>query len=167
MKDPWGPPSGWLLAYAEPVAERLGLGAMPPHIHQGILALAFYQTVQSVVSPAVSRRLFPKIYPNLPPRTKLNWDIHVVSLLQSIFISTLAWWVIAVDDERWAMKNGERVFGYSGACGLVAAMAAGYFSWDFIVSTIHIRVFGIGMFLHACSAICVYSLGNVSYPLIT
>ena len=57
---------------------------------------------------------------------------------------------------------GERVLGYTGACGLVQAMAVGYFVWDLIVSTLHIGDFGIGLFLHAVSALAVYMLGFVS-----
>lgn len=57
---------------------------------------------------------------------------------------------------------GERVLGYTGACGLVQAMAVGYFVWDLIVSTLHIGDFGIGLFLHAVSALAVYMFGFVS-----
>ena len=57
---------------------------------------------------------------------------------------------------------GERVLGYTGACGLVQAMAVGYFIWDLIVSTLHIGDFGIGLFLHAVSALAVYMFGFVS-----
>lgn len=60
------------------------------------------------------------------------------------------------------MNAGERVYGYSGACALVQALATGYFLWDLIVSTLHIKTFGVGMWFHAVSALWVFSLGFVS-----
>lgn len=60
------------------------------------------------------------------------------------------------------MTSSERVSGYSGTCGLVQAMAVGYFIWDLIVSTRYIGVFGIGLWFHAVSALWVFSLGFVS-----
>lgn len=66
------------------------------------------------------------------------------------------------DKERKSMNAGERVYGYSGGCGLVAALAAGYFVYDLIISTVHINIFGIGMFFHAVSALWVFSFGFVS-----
>lgn len=60
------------------------------------------------------------------------------------------------------MTSGERVFGYTGACGLIQALAVGYFVYDLIVSIVHVRMFGIGMLFHAVSALWVFSLGFVS-----
>ena len=62
------------------------------------------------------------------------------------------------------MKNSvvERVYGYTGASGLIQAFAAGYFIWDLIVSTRHIGIFGLGIWAHAVSALCVFSFGFVS-----
>lgn len=57
------------------------------------------------------------------------------------------------------MTSGERVFGYTGACGLIQALAVGYFVYDLIVSIVHVRMFGIGMLFHAISALWVFSLG--------
>lgn len=60
------------------------------------------------------------------------------------------------------MNIDERVHGYTGAIGLVQALATGYFIYDLIVSTLHINLFGVGMLFHAISALCVFSLGFVS-----
>jgi hypothetical protein len=60
------------------------------------------------------------------------------------------------------MSSGERVFGYTGACGFVQALAVGYFVYDLIVSIRHVRMFGIGLLFHAVSALWVFSLGFVS-----
>lgn len=60
------------------------------------------------------------------------------------------------------MTSGERVYGYTGAGGLVQAMAAGYFLWDLMISTVHFKIFGPGLWFHAISALWVFSFGFVS-----
>lgn len=61
------------------------------------------------------------------------------------------------------MNVDERVHGYTGADGLVQAVATGYFIYDIIVSTYYISLFGLGFFFHAVCALCVFSFGFVSY----
>lgn len=66
------------------------------------------------------------------------------------------------------MDLDERIYGYTGASGLAQAMATGYFLYDVIVSTVYVQMFGVGMFFHGLSAICVFTLGFVSnktYPI--
>ncbi|KAF3491482.1 DUF887 domain-containing protein [Arthroderma uncinatum] len=158
MLDPIPPPR-WLQDLVTPMAERWSLPTLPYHVHEIILSFALYQFIQSVVGPMLSTWLFPKIYPSFNRRTKLGWDIHVVSLTQSTLISVLALWVTFADEERRSMTPVERVYGYSGACGLIQAMATGYFLWDLIISVRHVNVFGVGMLFHAISAVLVFSLG--------
>lgn len=62
------------------------------------------------------------------------------------------------------MDAQERVYGYTGASGLIVAFAVGYFVWDLMITLQHLRMFGVGMLFHAVSALCVYSLGFVSAP---
>ena len=162
MLDPIPPPSKWLVEATKPLANFLSFQTLPYHVHEIIHALALYQTVQTVVSPAVSSYLFPRIYPNLNQRTKLNWDVHVVSLVQSCLINTIALWVIFTDEERGSMNALERVYGYTGAAGTVQGLAAGYFLWDLIVCSRHINVFGPGLWAHALAALVVFSFGFVS-----
>lgn len=163
MLDPLGPPPAWLRSLTEPYALKLSSPTLLEHIHEVFLAFAFYQFIHSCLSPWLSRILFPQSYPKLNARTKLNWDIHVVSLVQSVLICAAALWVMFVDEERWSMSPGERVFGYTGACGLIQAFAVGYFVYDLIVSVVHVRIFGIGLLFHAVSALWVFSLGFVSW----
>lgn len=166
MLDPFPPPPRWMQAAVEPLADYLSLPALPLHIHEVVFFFGFYQVLQSVISPWLSNKYFGAAYSKFPRRTKLNWDIHVVSLVQSTLVTAVALWVMAVDEERKGMAWGERVYAYSGACSLVQAMATGYFMWDLIVCTLHIRLFGVGLFFHAVSALSVYGLGYVSIRLI-
>jgi hypothetical protein len=163
MLDPFGSPPAWLRDIVEPFALKLGSPTLAEHAHEVVLAFAFYQFIHSFLSPWLSPILAPQSYPKLNARTKLNWDIHVVSLVQSVLINAAALWVMYVDEERWSMSSAERVFGYTGACGLIQALAVGYFVYDLIVSAVHIKMFGIGMLFHAISALWVFSLGFVSF----
>ncbi len=60
------------------------------------------------------------------------------------------------------MNALERVYGYTGAAGTVQGLAAGYFLWDLIVCSRHIKVFGPGLWAHAVCALVVFSFGFVS-----
>ncbi|KAE8153261.1 TLC domain-containing protein [Aspergillus avenaceus] len=159
MLDPIPPPPPWLRDFISPWALHFNVPVLSDHIHEILLAFAGYQFIHSVLSPWLSPLLFPRHYPQLNNRTKLNWDVHVVSLVQSTLVTALALWIMFVDDERSSMDPGERIYGYTGTCGLLSSLAAGYFVYDLIVSTIHIRMFGVGMLFHAISALWVFSFG--------
>lgn len=162
MLDPIPPPPEWLRNAIRPYALFLNLPSLPDHIHEVVLAFAFYQSIHSFISPWLSPKLFPRHYPNFNRRTKLNWDVHVVSFVQSSVINSVALWVMFTDKERKDMNTGERVYGYTGACGLTQALATGYFIYDLLVSAAHVKIFGIGMVFHGLSALWVFSLGFVS-----
>lgn len=165
MLDPLGPAPAWLQSAVTPIAKTLQLPSLPFHVHEVIFAYALYQTIETVISPWLSTLLFPNIYRKLPRRTRINWDVHVVSLVQSCLINALALWVMFKDEERHDMRHSavERVYGYTSASGLIQAFATGYFLWDLIVSTRHFSIFGIGIWFHAVSALSVFSFGFVSY----
>ncbi|PKY04186.1 DUF887 domain protein [Aspergillus campestris IBT 28561] len=159
MLDPIPPPPAWLRDVVDPWAQRVNLPGLSDHFHEVIIFFLGYQFIHSVLSPWLSPILFPHHYPSLNKRTKLNWDVHVVSLIQSISICVLALWVMFTDKERQSMTAGERVYGYTGGCALVGSMALGYFVYDLIISTMHLRMFGVGMLFHAISALWVFSFG--------
>jgi hypothetical protein len=162
MIDPTPPPPTWLSEAVRPVSDLLGFQTLPYHVHEIIFAVFLYQTVQSLISPVLSSYVFPNIYPNLNRRTKLNWDVHVVSMVQSCLINTLALWVIFTDEERKDMSALERVYGYTGGCGMIQGLAAGYFLWDLLICSRHFKVFGFGLWAHAVCALVVFSFGFVS-----
>jgi TLC domain len=162
MLDPLPPPPIWLSSSISTVSSRLAFPTLPLHIHELIASFAFYQFVQTVASPFLSTRIFPSIYPHLNRRTKINWDVHVVSLVQSCSINAAALWVMYVDEERRNMGALERVYGYTGGCGMIQGLAAGYFLWDLVVTSRNLGIFGVGMWAHAVCALCVFSFGFVS-----
>jgi hypothetical protein len=164
MLDPFPiPPPRFLANLTAPFAAQTSLSSLPLHIHEVLILATFYQLVQSYLSPWISTALFPTTYPSLSRRTRLNWDVHVVSFVQSTLVCSLALWVMYVDEERTAMEQFEiRIWGYTGALGLVQAFGMAYFVWDFWVSLWHVDIFGVGMLAHAVSAVTVFGLGFVS-----
>ena len=148
---------------AQPLARALTLHTLPYHIHEILLAYTVYSFTDVVVSPALSSHLFPKFYPQSQRKAKVNWDVHFVSLVQSCFIIIVALWVIYTDKERHQMDVAERVWGYTGASGMVQGFAAGYFLWDLRASVRDVDVHGWGALIHAASALVVTCLGFVSF----
>jgi len=61
------------------------------------------------------------------------------------------------------MNLEERMWGYTGAAGLVQALATGYFLFDLVVMVRYLKVFGLGMLAHASSCLLTYTLGFVRF----
>ena len=161
MRDPFFAPPGFLVRASQPLANALALQTLPLHAHEILPAFCLYQFVYAIVAPRLSARLFPRTYPYLSTSTKINWDVHFVSMIQACLINTAALWVLYVDTERRGLDWTERVWGYSGASGMVQAFAAGYFLWDLIISAKDINVHGWGALAHAACALVITSLGFV------
>lgn len=163
MLDPFPFQSPPLLSLiAQKLATYTNLYTLALHIHELLGAALFYHAICLYVSPFISSRLFPRTYSQLSWKTKINWDVHVVSLVQSVLVCALALWIIWADEERSAMDYRQRIWGYTGAGGLLQAVAGGYFMWDLWVSAVHVDIFGWGLLAHAVSAFYVFALGYVS-----
>ncbi|KAL1638832.1 hypothetical protein SLS58_008537 [Diplodia intermedia] len=160
MLDPFPFAAPAALQHAiKPFADYMSFKTLPLHIHELLFAVLLYHITNTVISPWLSTRLFPDIYPKFNKRTRINWDVHVVSLVQSTLINALALWVSYADNERAEMDWESRVWGYTGASGLVVAFSCGYFVWDLWISLRYVNVFGLGLLAHAVSALSVYSFG--------
>jgi hypothetical protein len=116
-------------------------------------AAIFYQSI-FLVSPYISK--YSKYYNVLSTRSKINWDIHIVSMIQSLLICWLAF--LALGDPA---LNSDRVFGYSEFGADVSALACGYFVWDTYVSVKYVKYFGIGFALHGIASLFVFLFGFV------
>ena len=161
MRDPFEPP-GFLVKATQPIARSLALRTLPLHAHEILPAFCFYEFVNIVISPRVSTYLFPNVYPKLSRKTKVNWNVHFVSMVQSCLINAVTLWVIYNDRKRMQMDWRQRVWGYTGATGMVQGFAAGYFLWDLLASIKDVDVHGWGALAHAASALVISSLGFVS-----
>lgn len=165
MKDPFFiEPLPWLVKATQPLADYFSLPTLPIHVHEVFASALLYSVIYYPVSPLLSRLIVGRKYLDLPRKRRINWDAHVVSLVQSTLINALALWVMFVDEERSQMDWQARMWGYTGAAGMIQGLAAGYFLWDLVVTSCNMDVFGFGTLAHAISALFVYSLGFVSLP---
>ena len=159
------PPS--FVALTKPLADNLSLSTLPIHAHEVLFAFCLYTFICTVVSPFLSTRVdyIASRYRALNKRTKISWDVHVVSFFQSIIICSISLYVILFDEERRTWRETgrweERVWGYGGLTGLCQSFALGYFLWDFVMCTWRVDIFGLGMLAHAVSAVSVFALGYV------
>ncbi|KAL6706489.1 hypothetical protein ACN47E_005428 [Coniothyrium glycines] len=158
MRDPLPAPS-LLVQLSKPLAERFGLTTLPYHVHEILLGFLAYHFILHVLSPAVSRLVCPNTYAGFTKRTRLNWDIHCVSMVQALFINAAALWVIFKDEERHDMDWTGRLWGYTPASGMVQGFAAGYFLWDLQVCLQYFSVCGPGALLHAIGALAITCIG--------
>lgn len=163
MIDPFPPRRINILT--QPIADRFSLETLPLHAHEILLAAGIYHVIFTYLSPALSRYFFPATYPRASLRIKINWNIHIVSMFNSVFVCSLALWVLLNDEERKNMNAEERIWGYTGAIGMTQAFAAGYFAWDTWASAFYLEVTGPGALAHASSALIITSLGFVSVNL--
>ncbi|KAI9805084.1 MAG: hypothetical protein M1825_000918 [Sarcosagium campestre] len=159
MRDPFFAPPPAVIKAVQPFADELSLKTLPFHSHEIAFAFFLYSFLDEVVAPLLSTLLFPSVYPRLSRRTQINWNVHAVSLVQSILVLYLAFWVIFSDVERGTQGWKGRIWGYTGAQGMVQGFAAGYFLWDVVVSTMHLNILGVGSLAHAVSALIVTCLG--------
>ena len=162
MLDPFPPCPRPLSKAVAPLASFFNLSTLPLHAHEALLACAFYTYLYLSLSPKLSKKLIPDIYARFNARTRINWNAHVVAFVQSVVVCTVSLWILYKDEERADLDWKGRVWGYTGATGLIQALALGYFLWDLVMCARHVKIFGPGMLAHGLSAVSVFSLGFVS-----
>ena len=160
MRDPLPSPSQ-LVHFTKAYSEWLGLTTLPYHAHEILLGFLVYHFIFYILSPTLSQLLCPKTYRSFNKRTRLNWDMHWVSMVQALFINTAALWVIFNDEERHQLDWKGRLWGYTPASGMVQGFAAGYFLWDLQISSQYINISGASALLHAIGALTVTCIGFV------
>jgi len=129
------------------MAENLGLHALPLHAHEVCLVVGLYIFIAQVISPLASARLFPHAYANFDSRTRIGWNVHVVSFVPSCIVNILSFYIILFDEERktWAGAGNweKRVGGYTGLIGFTQSVALGYFLWNFYMCLRHLHIFWV------------------------
>src|ERR1700760_4861372 len=104
-----------LQKHLQPVADAVGLQALPLHIHEIALAYTIYHVIFTYIAPRLSNWWFPQHYNKFSRVTILEWNLQCVSMVQSILISVLGLWVIRCDVDRYRTSPEARVWGYSGS----------------------------------------------------
>ncbi|PKI83193.1 hypothetical protein MVES_002932 [Malassezia vespertilionis] len=125
--------------FVEPYAEMLQLPHLPAHISTILRSFLFWCSLQ-LLSAGISPKLFPNAFAKMRARTKVQWDIHFVSLVHSSFIAPIGLYNFFYPD-----KNLDPFFGYTYQIGQMYAIAMGYFIWDIMIS---VRYEGLPFILH-------------------
>lgn len=129
------------------------------HWHEIVASLIFYTSLQ-YISHIVSPIIFGDTYKNFPRKTRINFDIHVVSMVQCILSIAL---LIPTINHPFFQNRVEdpynSIFGYTPYGGFVASVTLGYFVWDTIVCLRYFNLFGPGFLVHGVSALYVFGLG--------
>jgi hypothetical protein len=149
-----------------PTGDILNLPHLTAHIHELLFSLLVYHLIYTRISPLISSILFPKVYPSLKSKDKIDWDLHAVSLTQSIVNSSLSLFILFYDEERLNMTWQERVWGFTEASNMLLAIANGYFIFHFLVMVIHRETYGWGMVIHGISVLAIMLPGLVSAPVL-
>lgn len=140
------------------VGRKLGYKTLADHIHEVFFSYLFYDTIyrlSGIISPLIS-----KGYRSLSHRTQINFDIHVPSLVNCLFLLAISYPLFG--DPVLAL---DKVSAYTPYSGFVAAMACGYFLWDSVICLRYIRLFGPAFAAHGVAALIVFSQGFRPYIL--
>jgi hypothetical protein len=156
------PPVPALQILVKPFADALGLATLSLHVHEILYATIFYFAIFTVVAPIISKSIISDRYEAFDFKTSLKFRIQCVSLVQSIFISSLALWVM-LNDQHWkSVSTPEgRIWDCDGLWGSVQAFATGYFVYDLLLNLRYIKLLGLAMTLHGSSCLTIYMLGFV------
>jgi hypothetical protein len=154
------PPIHFLQDRLQPLATAAHLPVFAAHAHEVLIGFVLYHSIFEYIAPALSAALIPS-YKTFDRKTTIKWNMQCVSMVQSILICSMSLWVIKNDKERAVMDDTERVLGFTGAGASVQSFAMGYFIWDLISATQHVKYVGVPVLLHAISCCAVYMLGFV------
>lgn len=132
------------------------------HWHEVVGSIIFYVIIQKL-APVFSKIWLGSKYTTLDRRTKINFDIHVVAMVQCILsiVVLLPMWNHPLWQNRLNDVNGS-ILGATPYGGFVSSFTAGYFIWDLYVCLVHFSMFGVGFLMHALSALVVF--GSTLYP---
>jgi hypothetical protein len=109
---------------------------------------SFYQAIYSI-GPSLSSITFPKTYPLLRGKAKLEWDENVPSFIQAVVICCVSARALLIDTNRHVTTWQERVWGYSDEATKALTVANGYFYWHLLMMLWHRKTFGWAMVAHA------------------
>lgn len=124
-----------------------GFTRLSDHLHEIILAALIYTAIY-LGSSFIAPYLIPQ-YKKLSTRNRVNFDMHVVSQIQSVWLCTAA-------ISLMFSPHLTTLTSYTPYAGMVTATATGYFIWDLFVSLKYVKEFGVGFMVHALAALVTF-----------
>jgi hypothetical protein len=160
--DSSGTGQNQIYALIQTACEKANLPLLPTYLPGFLATFSAYQLLYVVIGPWLSTSFFPKVYPHLRGKKKLEWDENVVSLIQAVVLTTVAAQVVWFDEERHRMTWQERVWGYTEPAAVVLTIANGYFYWHTMMMLRYRSVFGWAMVAHGVAVSFLMTNGYVS-----
>jgi hypothetical protein len=145
--------------------ERANLPLLPAYLPGILTTFAAYQLIYSAAGPWLSATLFPKMYPQLRGRKKVEWDENVPSFIHAVVLCTLSAQVVLFDEEKQSMGWQARVWDYTEPTAAVLTVALGYFYFHLFLMVWHRKTFGWAMVAHAVTVSFLMTNGYVSIDL--
>ncbi|SCU89568.1 LAFA_0E19174g1_1 [Lachancea sp. 'fantastica'] len=113
--------------------------------------LVYLLIVERRLAPAINKRVFKKHYTQgIDSNTRLNYDIHTVSMVQCV-ISLALTAPILLQPLNTSVATFQDPFN-----SMVAALTCGYFMWDLYVCLKYYSLFGAGFLGHAVASLYVF-----------
>lgn len=126
------------------------------HWHEVAFFTIFFHVIM-LIAPTLNSKVFGKFYDDLSindKKTKLNYDIRIVSLVQAI-LSVI--FCIPMFLHPLYLKNPVR--GTYQFAAFVNSFTVGYFIWDLLYCCVfHFDMFGIEFLFHAFGALFVFGV---------
>ena len=126
------------------------------HWHEAIFFAIFFHVVL-LTAPIVNAKIFGSFYTDLSksdPKAKLNYDIRIVGIVQSIMSVTFC---IPMFLHPMYLENP--ITGTYPFAAFVTSFAVGYFLWDLVYCCIwYYEIFGLEYLFHAFGALIVFGL---------
>lgn len=130
------------------------------HWHEILFSLVFYSLLQ-LLSSHLSPIIFKSRYTTFSKKTRINFDIHIVSMVQCIILILLV--IPTVNHHNFLSDNPvSSILGYTPYGGFVSSVTIGYFIWDTLVCLRYFNLFGPGFLFHGIAALFVF--GFSLYP---
>lgn len=133
------------------------------HWHEIAVSFVFYCLVQLLSKPVFTVIMGSK-YTKLSRGTKVNFDVHVTSMVQC-FIS-IALLIPHLNNPHLANRHADPVnslLGKTDFGGLACALTVGYFIWDIYVCVRYFSLFGVGFLFHGIAAMYAFLSGLFPY----
>jgi hypothetical protein len=92
-----------------------------------------------------------KIHRTLSPAKKIDWASRVVSSCFAIYAVSHAFVALGNPDLR-----ADKLFAHTPEAEHLMGVALGYFLWDIVICTQHIKLFGAGFLVHAICCVNIY-----------
>lgn len=144
------PVTEWIRDSSKPLADYLGLTKLPEFAPNIVFSAFCFLAVHTIISPILSKTLFPRSYGRLKTRRdRNNWNIHAVSLVHVLIIIPYSYRCLNSPE-----LESDRVYGWDPRVGTMAGIACGYFAWDTFDSIWNF--IDIGFVIHGmvCFLIC-------------